>query len=106
MTKDEKRIKALIAKLIMATPEEYRAAALDWIEKASEGENWIDRGLLALMIEGRAEITRVVDGDPSFRLTQKGLDSVPDVLARSPEARALLERLTGQAVVEDPGRSM
>jgi hypothetical protein len=79
-----------------------RMQALDWIEAAVTSRDGITRELVEAVLNGKLAIVQIVDGAPSFRMTEAGMNDAVHLLADSPELRAMVERLSGRAVIAPP----
>lgn len=82
--------------------EADRVRALEWMGAAVEGDD-LDRSIVEALLNGHMKVAGFNDaGDIMFRTTEKGRDEQLELLHRSPEARAMLERLTKQRVADPP----
>lgn len=95
LTDDEvdRVLRQLIEQVAPDQPTDEEAhAVVAWAEGVR-----ISHHMLEMVLDGEATV-RIVDGEPRYRLTAQGMASAEALLARSPEARAVHDRLVAAAV--------
>lgn len=97
------RINAVIAPF---TDSHDRDRVLAWIEAALDSPDDLTRGMVALVIEGAADIVALgPDGTPRLRCTEQGAQDALQILHESPEARELYARLMPRHAIVDPPKT-
>ena len=79
-----------------------RSLAFDWIGAALSSDNPTHLALVELLLNEQVQITAMVNGEPSVRLTPAGEATGLELVSESAEHRATVERLTGRAFVAPP----
>jgi hypothetical protein len=73
-------------------------AVIRWAESAR-----INAMMLEMVLIGDASV-RIIDGQPSWKLTDKGMAAAEELMRQSPDARAQHDRLVADAVGKPLGK--
>lgn len=61
-----------------------RKVVLNWVYKTCMGSDEVADGLLLSWLQGRAELAKVRDGEPAFRITDMGREHIDQLLKGAP----------------------
>jgi hypothetical protein len=107
MTGDAKNVLILsrIAGAIAHLPTADKQQAIDWMDAGITSTDSHVLAVMELLLNEEIRITRMVNGEPMLKLTERGEANTLERIEKSPALRKFLEQLSGRSVVDPPKRT-